>query len=379
MLASLLLNLTAPVAPVPVVSMSNQMGIEALRELNSGGSKNLCISPISITTAGTMLREGAGRLSDPTLSSLLHQSGTTASKATSGLQTFYQSIAPYRAKGVLFLANGVWSSTKLPVKKAYTVKLNSSYGAEARSMDFGKPDSHRIINKWVSEHTNGRINDLFKPFDSQTCLVLANCIYFKDQWVKKLPLGREIDFKTGGGKSVKVVGMTAKSPGYDSAPEFERVVVRYKSSLQMELYLPGRKFSVESVLKSKSLPNLAGQGAKAEANTASFPKWKSEYSMPLADFWKSHGGAFMFKPGKALFPGIIDGQSWIQQAVHKTYILVDEKGTEAAAATGIAVGAKSAPGGFGPDIVFDRPFVYMITDPSTRAVLFVGVMNNPKL
>lgn len=379
MLTSLLLNLTGPAAPSPVVSMSNHMGVEILRELSSGSSKNLCISPVSITTAGTMLREGAGRISDPALSSLLHQTGTTASKATAGLQAFYQSIDSYRAKGVLYSANGVWSSTRWPVKKEYSEKLNKLYGAEARSMDFGKPDAHRVVNKWVSDHTNGRINDLFKPFNSQTCLVLANCLFFKDRWFQPLALGREIDFKTGNGRSIKAPGITARGTGYDRTPEFQRVVLPYRSSLQMELYLPGQKQSVESVLKSKSLANLVGSGAKEEARSASFPKWKSEYTMPLADYWKSHGGAFLFKPGKKLFPGIINVESWIQQAVHKTFIMVDEKGTEAAAATGVAIAGKSLPSQAGPDVVFDRPFVYMITDPSTRAVLFVGVLNNPKL
>lgn len=377
MIPSIILLLAIQEAMPATVSNSNKLGYQMLSEMSEKSSENLCISPLSITTAGTMLRRGSSALSGPMLGKLLNQAGQSESQATSGLQAVYHSLDGYRNSGVLYAANGVWSSTKWPVKKSYTEDMQALFGAEARSMDLGQPDAHQKINQWVADRTNGRIKDLFKPFDSQTCLVLANCIFFKDQWRGHGFDAGEMDFKSAAGKSKKVKSFSIGMPELDTNSKFQRVTMSYKSGLAMEVYLPAANSSPEKVLASDEFLKMAGTSGSGTALRAIIPKWKSEYSLPLADYWKSHGGEFLFKPGRRLFPGIIDQESWIQQAVHKTFIQVDENGTEAAAATGIAVGTRSAPPRDLPVVTVDRPFVYAITDPKTKTVLFVGVVKNP--
>lgn len=363
--------------PTTVIN-SNKLGSQMLSELAAKSSENLCISPLSITTAGTMLRRGSSALSGPMLGKLLNQTGQSESQATAGLQAVYHSLVAYRNSGVLYAANGVWSSTKWPVKKSYTDDMQALFGAEARSMDLGQTDAHKKVNQWVTDHTNGRIKDLFNPFDSQTCLVLANCIFFKDQWQGRGYDAGEIDFKSPAGTSKQVKAFAIGMPDLDRNSKFQRLTMAYKSGLAMEIYLPAAGSSPEKVLASDEFAKMAGTEGSGTALRATIPKWKSEYSLPLAAYWKSHGGEFLFHPGKKLFPGIIDQESWIQQAVHKTFIQVDENGTEAAAATGIAVGTRGAPPRDLPVVTVDRPFVYAITDPKTKTVLFVGVVKDPK-
>lgn len=359
------------------VSNSNALGFKMLAEMSGKSKDNICISPLSVTTAGTMLRRGSSALSGPMLAKLLNHGGQSESQATAGVQAIYSSLVGYRNAGVLFTANGVWSSTKWPVKKSYTDEMQSLFGAEARSMDLGQEDAHKKVNQWVADHTNNRIKDLFEKFDSQTCLVLANCVFFKDQWQKGGHDADEIEFKTGPASMKSVKAFTVGTPDYDANSVFQRVTLPYKSNLMMEVYLPEENGSPEKVLGSSEFAKAVGTEGKDSALRAILPKWKSEYTLPLAAYWKSHGGEFLFQQGRKLFPGIIDQESWIQQAVHKTFIQVDENGTEAAAATGIAVGTRGAPPRNLPIVTFDRPFVYAITDPKTKTVLFVGVVKNP--
>ena len=378
MIPSIVLLLASQEAMPTTVINSNKLGSQMLSELAAKSSENLCISPLSITTAGTMLRRGSSALSGPMLGKLLNQTGQSESQATAGLQAVYHSLVGYRNSGVLYAANGVWSSTKWPVKKSYTDDMQALFGAEARSMDLGQADAHKKVNQWVTDHTNGRIKDLFNPFDSQTCLVLANCIFFKDQWQGRGYDAGEIDFKSPTGTSKQVKAFAIGMPDLDTNSKFQRLTMAYKSGLAMEIYLPAFGSTPEKVLASNEFAKMAGTEGSGTALRATIPKWKSEYSLPLAAHWKSHGGEFLFHPGKKLFPGIIDQESWIQQAVHKTFIQVDENGTEAAAATGIAVGTRGAPPRDLPVVTVDRPFVYAITDPKTKTVLFVGVVKDPK-
>jgi len=250
----------------------------------------------------------------------------------------------------------------------------------------GKPDAERKrINRWVEDHTNDRIQDLM-PAGSVgplTRLVLANAVFFKGDWAKQFKASATFSeqFKTDAGGQVVVPMMSQEASfQYGQHPGLQVLSMPYAGGdLSMVILLPEANDGLqklEAELSAETLKQWTGRLRKTKI-VVQVPKFKAESSFGLNPTMQAMGMTDAFTAGKADFSGMSDRDGlFISDAVHKAFIEVNEEGTEAAAATGIAIRPMSAQP---MPVVFhaDHPFLYLIRHEATGAILFMGRMMDP--
>jgi serpin B len=253
-------------------------------------------------------------------------------------------------------------------------------------VDFQKPQSAQAINDWADQKTQGKIQGVVQfPFPRLTRLVLANAIYFKGTWVEpfKKSLTKPRDFYPANGSAKPTPMMLqAGSFTYQETEDFQAVKLPYKGGLQMELYLPNTNSNPSKLLASfvagGNWKQDVQHGFARHEGTVILPKFKIECQILLNDPLKALGVKTAF--GKhADFSGIASEPLCISLVKQKSYVDVNEEGTEAAAVTtvtmvGMAV-RRPPPDRF--TMILDRPFFFVISDVGTGSILFMGVVNDP--
>jgi serpin B len=286
----------------------------------------------------------------------------------------------------LHVVNATWGQSGFSFTPSYLDLLAQNYGAGLRILDFQKsPEPSRItINDWVAQQTEQKIKDLIPEgsITDMTRLVLTNAIYFNAAWQNQFDKNstRPGDFTLKNGNKVSAQMMQEQSSfKYASGDGYQAVELPYDGNeLSMVILLPdqGTFDSFEASLTGQSVAGII-QGMKSRTVSLTMPKFTAEQSFGLRSALTSLGMKDAFTPGVADFSGM-DGKKdlYIQDVVHKAFIAVDEAGTEAAAASGVIVGQTSVP----VDIVkldLNRPFIYLIRDIQTGAILFLGRVMNP--
>jgi len=289
----------------------------------------------------------------------------------------------------LRIANSLWGQQDHRFLPVFLDLLDRNYGAGLRKSDFKKnPEGARkAINAWVERETMGKIRDLIAQgvIDPMTRLVLANAIYFKNGW--EHPFGqtaRPGPFTLLGGKQVKADMMSQTERfQYASGQGWQAVELPYKfGGFSMVIVLPERKSfgQFEAGLDAKKAQSIiAGLSHRKVALT--MPKFKFEQEMGLKDTLSAMGMLIAFKWPDADFSGMdgMRGYLYISAVIHKAMIAVDEKGTEAAAATAVVMATKSMPMPEEPvEFTADHPFFFLIRDRETGSILFLGRVMNPK-
>jgi serpin B len=289
----------------------------------------------------------------------------------------------------LSIANSLWGQDGWPFLQEYLDLLAVNYGAGMRLVDFkGAPENARKqINDWVSDQTGDRIKDIIPPgtIDPLTRLVLANAIYFKATWEYEFDAN-----KTSGepfilldGESVSVPMMkmkTGKNLTYAAGEGWQAVSLPYKGGLtEMVVIVPdaGNFVTFESSLTADRYTRILA-ALQPQDVTISMPKYTFETQFGLKEILSGMGMQEAFDSNTADFSGI-DGQKdlVISEAIHKAFIAVDEKGTEAAAATVIIMGMTALPME-GIKLTIDRPFFFFIRDVPSGTILFMGRVVDPR-
>ena len=286
----------------------------------------------------------------------------------------------------LSIANSTWGQQGYAFQAAFLDGLKVNYGAALNAVDFIKDaeGARLLINQWVLDATQQKIKELVPKgaIDALTRLVLVNAIYFNAAWAKQFPVAntKPAVFHTAAKDvSVPMMSQTAQL-GYATGPDWQAVDLRYDGGeVSMVLLLPavGKLAQVEAALSAEQLSALFGQFSTTNL-LVTMPKWQIDWASPLGQGLQGLGMVDAFDPGKADLSGIggAKGDLFITAVLQKTFAAVDEKGTEAAAATAVIVGTTSAPP---PPIAVtvDRPFLYLIRDVATGAVLFIGRVADP--
>ncbi|OGR45543.1 MAG: hypothetical protein A2X35_04115 [Elusimicrobia bacterium GWA2_61_42] len=348
---------------------------------------NQFFSPYSLHTAFAMAYEGA---KGPTAREIaaVFSFPPEQDKLRSGLGALGKELKQ-AARGAAFSqANSFWAQEGYRFLPAYTGLLTKHYNAEARSANFKTaPEvSRRAVNAWTEERTKGKIKDLFKEgtFTPLTRLVLVNAVYFKGSWVQPFAkaMTGEAEFTKTDGQKIKVQMMTfsgTQTLQYGETGAFQLLRLPYSGGgLSMLLALPKDGKKLEDAAKDLDPAALEEmRAALAEQKVKVFlPRFTFSAGYDLNAALAALGMPLAFTDA-ADFSGMDGTRSlYIQRAVHKAFVEVNEEGTEAAAATGIAVGLKSANFGF---TLFraDRPFLFFIEDSKSGLLLFMGKMEDP--
>jgi serpin B len=380
-------------AVAKLAQSSNAFGFDLYQRLRQKPG-NLVISPSSITTALAMTWGGAEGETSAQMRKVLHLEGTADEvMATSG--ELAKSLQDPSRPVVFRIANQLFGEKTYKLVPAFVEKTRAAYGAAIELLDFKKsPEQARVhINKWVEGKTLHRIKDLI-PRDavkSDARLVLVNAIYFLGDWADpfKRDETRPFPFHLTASKTEEVPTMN-RSGGFRISQKdgVTALELPYKGSeMSMILLLPDEiegLAAVEGTLDAKRLDALVST-MKREWVWVALPKFEVNpgASMALGDDLKALGMPLAFNNDLADFTGIANPANPAQRVVigevfHKGFVKVDEKGTEAAAATAVVGVEGGAAAGGGPrPFRVDRPFLFVIRDNASGLVLFLGRVNDP--
>jgi serpin B len=285
----------------------------------------------------------------------------------------------------LNIANDIWGQKDYEFLPAFLDVLAENYGAGLRILDFiTETEKSRVtINDWISDQTEGRIKDLIPPgaIDALTRLVLTNAIYFNAAWEypfdDKVTANGLFYLLDGGQVTVPMMRQT-ESFGYAKGEGYQAVELPYDGEeLSMVILLPasGNFEAFEQELQAQQVSDIM-KGLQFTQVTLTMPKFEFASEFSLKDTLAGMGMPIAFS-GDADFSGMTGNpELFISDVVHKAFVSVDEAGTEAAAATAVIVGMTAvSPSPL--EVTIDRPFIFLIRDIETGAILFVGRVLNP--
>eukprot|EP00096_Caligus_rogercresseyi_P011462 TRINITY_DN4506_c0_g1_i1.p1 TRINITY_DN4506_c0_g1~~TRINITY_DN4506_c0_g1_i1.p1 ORF type:complete len:387 (+),score=90.69 TRINITY_DN4506_c0_g1_i1:161-1321(+) len=293
----------------------------------------------------------------------------------------------------LEIANSIFPSNKLQLKDEFLEEAKKHFGSEVRSLNYRDPENARKdINQWVERKTNSKIKELFASgaIDSDTVNVLVNAIYFKGDWLAKFNKDNTMDssFHVSPEKTIKVPMMFASDIKFRSKENEDLqctiVELPYKGErMSMYFLVPDEKFGLAALEKKLSsdvfTPSVLDDLYPASKNPIYVPKFKLESYHDLGESCKKLGLSDMFDD-KSDFSGMAGGpgELYVSKVVQKAVIEVNEEGSEAAAASGMAMMMRCAmiPN---PPIRIDHPFAFMIKDNSTGLILFSGRVVDPSM
>lgn len=355
-----------------------------------GQSGNVFFSPHSISAALAMTYAGArGETAAQMRKALRFEMEDTDLFAAFAELDKRLADAQKDGKVVLRTANSLWPQQKYPLSKDYLALLEKNFGAVATPLDYvgATEKARQTINGWVEAKTEKKIVDLVPQgvLSELTRLVLVNAIYFKADWAKKFEQAATRDgaFHVASDKEVTVPMMNGEmEAGYSEADQVQILWLPYASQgLGLSILLPKDKdglAALEGALTADKLREWTQPLPKLRKVRIGLPRFKSTHQFRLDETLKSMGMVDAFDEKKADFSGM-DGRNWLYvgAVLHKAFVDVNEEGSEAAAATAVAMTLKSAPMRL-PVFRADHPFVYMIRDNASGAILFMGRMANPK-
>jgi serpin B len=368
----------------------NAFALSLLGQL--GGSGNVVYSPYSVDTALTMVDAGA---TGPTATQINHVLGAPSSAAATSNATALRGAVQAAAAGTgtdhaptLELANALWTQQGVTLQTPFVATLTNAFGAPPQTTDFrGAPQAARqTINSWVSRHTAGLIANLLPQgsVSAATVFVLANAIYLKAHWASPfdVQLTHAAPFTTASGASVSAQFMTANDTAYRyaAAAHFQAVDLPYQSSsLSLLAILPtGESLArFSSTFNASALRSLVSSLRLRRVNLR-MPKIHLHTQTALNAPLEALGMRDAFG-ATANFSGITtQAPLQISLVEHAADLKVDEQGTVAAAATGI-VGptAIAMPPGLPVTIDLDRPYLLLLREDSSGAILFVARVVNP--
>jgi serpin B len=369
-----------------IATAEQSFALSLLHQLNLGGSdaSNVVTSPSSLAAVLAMLELGARGSTASQIASVLGTSGLTSSEQADAWQALSaDELHAAAASGIdVESANSLWAQDGLPLLPSFMSELKDGFSAGVWQVDFqnNPGQAAAALNTWVAAHTHGRITQLFNPGDitSQTALVLANAVYFKGAWQQPF-LAEETQpgtFHTATSGPVSVPFMfsdTLVAPA-TVGPHYDAVQLPYKGGRFAALAVmptTGSLTDFVDSLTATSLDQLVA-GLRKEPVNLSMPRFQLTDSHKLNGVLESLGMTSAFDG--ADLSGMSPAPLTVSAVQQKAFLKVTEQGTEAAAASG-AIIADSLRGAKG--FALNHPFLFLIRDTTTGAVLFSAEIENP--
>ncbi len=361
-----------------------KFGLSLMQQLHQEQpDKNIIISPVSIATALSMTTNGARGVTKEEMLKTMKVDTWSQEQLNAAYQDFLTTVPSADPKVTLNIANSIWYKEGLPVKSAFVEKNQTFYNSEVTALDFSDPSAKNTINGWVNDKTEGLINKIVDQIPPQMVMYLINAVYFKGDWLRpfdtKMTGKRPFNLADGSTVEVDMMNKGQVRLPYLATQDFQAVDLAYGDSVfSMTLILPNQGVAMDQIIDGFDdtfWQERNWQFANREV-LFSMPKFKLEYETSLNETLKAIGMPTAFDANMADFRDIAEAELFIDQVKHKTFIEVNEEGTEAAAVTSIGVGTTSVPQY--PIVVLDRPFVLVIRENRLGSVLFVGKVMNPE-
>ncbi len=370
-----------------IVAKSNDFGFSLYQKLINE-NENMMISPVGVTLAMDMAYNGAEGETKAAMAKALNIQGMDTERLNKNNRALLYLLTSAEPKVILNIADSLWLDQSFEISEPFRQTVKANYQAQTEELDFSDPKSADTINKWVKDKTAGVIDQIVDaPIDSETMMFLINAVYFKGAWTSPFDQEQtsEQNFKTGNGQTV-ATPMMFQSGAFDylKTVDFQAVRLPYgdEQKMAMILFLPNEESSLaefQGQLNQENWSNWMNLLAQKEG-TIMLPRFTLTTEESLKQALTDLGMGVAFEAGKADFSGMTTagsgGDIKISDVKHKTYLQVDERGTEAAAATSVEIGLTSIPT-YDFELRFERPFFYAIQDRETGAIIFLGSVSDP--
>jgi serpin B len=373
-----------------LIEADNAFGLEIFQKIrNESDEENMMISPLSISVALAMAYNGADGDTKTEMEKTLKKNGLTVDEINASYKMLIAALQSVDQKVVFEVANAIFYRNGFTVKPDFLNINKNNYNAEVSSLDFNSPSAVKTINGWVATKTHDKILSIIENLSPDDMMVLLNAVYFNGIWTKEFDKNgtKPYNFSKKDGSSIEVPMMNKEDKlEYLTNSLFQAVKLPYgKGQYNMIVMLPAQNKNSQDVIDAISADNLKkwGKEFKVEEHVVvTMPRFKFAFETGLKEVLKAMGMQKAFAPQAADFSKITGKKDlFISSARHKSFIDVNENGTEAAAVTAITMTATSAgPGDTVKKIYFtvDKPFVFAITEKDTGAILFIGEVQNPE-
>ena len=366
-----------------VIETNNDFGLNLLREvLSNEDAANIMISPTSVSIALGMAYNGAETTTRDAFEQVLNYEELTRDEVNEITKELINVLVTNVKGNLLEIANSMWYHDEFPVNQEF-IDLNTTYyDAEVRDLNFRSMDAVKAINDWVSVKTHDKIDKIIEAIDPEMMMILINALYFNCLWEVEFDPDKtsKHDFYTAEEQLFDQVDMMTVESAFNasSTDDFSAVELPYKNNkFSMYLFLPKGEITVDALIEQLDgetwnswLEGFSG----FDDFTVTMPKFKFDYERSMREDLM-HMGLDIAFTNEADFSGISPIDLLISDVIHKTYIDVNEEGTEAAAVTAIVFETTS----IGPmtSITLDHPFLYAITENSSKSILFIGKVSEP--
>lgn len=369
-----------------LVTSNNALGFDLLSKVPRSENGNVFVSPTSLFLALSMVYNGADGVTKEELEKVLHVDGLTPedlNRANASLMTLLDHNSD---KIQLNIANSIWLNNKYQFQAKFASTNRDYYNAEITEIDIHNPETPKMINNWVKNKTNGKIDNIVgENLNPDMITALINAIYFKGSWTYPFDtsLTKEKNFTLQDGSTIEVPLMELHEElSYTKNNMFQAVSLPYgDENITMKVFLPNENVSLkefEEMLTMEQWQEWQSSFYKTEG-TVLLPKFTLEYEVELRETLEALGMSTAFNNANLskMFEGTEN--SAITSVKQKTYIDLNEEGTEAAAVTSVIVSETSMQPTYKPfHMEVNRPFFIAIVDETSNAILFMGTIANPK-
>ncbi len=365
-------------AEVHLIQAGNAFGFDLLRRLaTERADSTVFVSPLSASMALGMALNGAAGGTFDGMQATLHLEGLDLEAANAAYRDLLELLDGLDPEVELAVANAVWHRAGIQVLDDYQARVREAFQARIEGLDFSDPAAAARINAWVRDATAGRIDEMVTPpIPANMVAYLMNAVYFKGGWTEPFDpaLTRQARFRLADGSTAPVdLMMRDDTIRHRVTGNWAAAELPYGGgAFAMTVVVPAEGVSLDEVLHELT-PEwweelVAGLGTSRAM--VSLPRFELEWEGELNDALQAMGMAEAFDPGRADFSRMFQGGGvWIDEVKQKSFLRVDEEGTEAAAVTSV-----SMPSSMPPEIRADRPFLLAIRERLTGSILFLGAM-----
>lgn len=376
----------AAVRTAELVQADNEFGLEVFNHITAAKPRqNVFISPLSIALALQMTAHGSAGATWNAMAGAMAMSGLSQSEAAAGNLALRDELLNADKKVRLDIANSLWLRKGVMLRKQFADDCGKYYDASVTTLDFARPSAITTINDWVAKNTNGRIKEIVSELTPEEILVLVNAIYFKGSWTKafdpKLTSPRE--FYLVSGPAQRRMMSREDRFRYKEDDVMQAVALPYGDGrLNMYVFLPRAKGGLGDLIAATKPDNFVAlfDGFDERKGEVVLPRFKIEFEQSLNKVLTQLGMGVAFTPGADFSKMVVPpATAAISDVLHKTFVEVNEEGTEAAAVTVVKMLATAMPR---PEeefsFVCDHPFLCAIRDDVTGSILFIGAIFDPK-
>ncbi|MDR2496971.1 MAG: serpin family protein [Tannerellaceae bacterium] len=363
------------------VATDNDFSLDLFKHaLSDATNPNVFVSPLSVSMALNMTLNGAAGATAAEMLTALRAENYSTARINDYSQSLRQALIKVDPSTKLAIANSIWYRQGFPVKASFIDVNKEYYDAEVKALDFSSSSAVKEINGWCAKQTNDLITQIVDQISPETAMYLINAVYFKGIWAHEFDksMTRDATFTTEAGDRRTVKMMMQKETFAYAANDYAAFLsLPYgNKAFEMIVMLPHSETANELAerLDSESWAAITEQMAPATVRVQ-LPRFKAECEYDLRkNILPMMGMTIPFDAQRADFSLISDVSLYISAVIHKTFVEVNEEGTEAAAVTAVEM----APTSIGPtdEIAFvaDKPFLFAIRERSTGVILFIGKM-----